>query len=183
MNTITVGEFCRKFDAVKKGREWAYKQHPLKSKAPMSAIYPLLANAPDETLLLWTAIQDGVFPEETLREFARWCALQVVHLWDAPEIVIEYLQTGDEELMVAAAYAAAFTASDIREAARAEVARIAHEAAHEADCVTPRAAAFAAAGRIARAAAFGAYYAALVGGLERQKQNEKLLSYGNPFMD
>lgn len=43
---------------------------------------------------------------EVLRTFARWCALQVVHLWDAPEVVVEYLRTGDESLRSAARAAA-----------------------------------------------------------------------------
>ena len=46
--------------------------------------------------------------EPILREFARKCALGVIHLWDAPPVVKDYLKTGDE-----AAWAAA------REAARA----------------------------------------------------------------
>ena len=41
-----------------------------------------------------------------LREFARWCALSVVHLWDAPDVVRQYLETGDETLRVDAAKAA-----------------------------------------------------------------------------
>ena len=40
--------------------------------------------------------------DNVLREFARWCALQVVHLWDCPIDVIEYLQTGDKDLRDAA---------------------------------------------------------------------------------
>ena len=39
---------------------------------------------------------------ELLREFARWCALSVIHLWDAPDIVRQYLETGDEKLRYAA---------------------------------------------------------------------------------
>jgi hypothetical protein len=35
-------------------------------------------------------------------EFARWCALQVIHLWDAPEVVKCYLETGDESFRDAA---------------------------------------------------------------------------------
>ncbi len=35
-------------------------------------------------------------------EFARWCALQVIHLWDAPEVVKEFLETGDESKREAA---------------------------------------------------------------------------------
>ena len=35
---------------------------------------------------------------EVLREFTRWCALQVIDEWDAPDVVREYLETGDEWL-------------------------------------------------------------------------------------
>jgi hypothetical protein len=37
-----------------------------------------------------------------LRTFARRCALDVIHLWDAPQIVREYLETGDETKRAAA---------------------------------------------------------------------------------
>ena len=33
---------------------------------------------------------------EIIRKFTRWCALEVISLWDAPDIVHEYLKTGDE---------------------------------------------------------------------------------------
>jgi hypothetical protein len=39
---------------------------------------------------------------DTLRHFERLCALDVIHLWDAPEIVRRYLETGDESIRVAA---------------------------------------------------------------------------------
>ncbi len=48
--------------------------------------------------------------EKLLREFARWNALQVIHLWKAPQVVRDYLETGDEKLREAA-YAAAYTAA------------------------------------------------------------------------
>ena len=59
---------------------------------------------------------------ETLRAFARWSALQVIHLWGAPAVVREYLETGDESKRVAAGQAA-------REAARAAAWEAAREAA------------------------------------------------------
>lgn len=31
-------------------------------------------------------------------EFARWCALQVIDLWNAPSIAKDYLESGDENL-------------------------------------------------------------------------------------
>ena len=34
--------------------------------------------------------------EPLLREFARWCAAQVLHLWAAPQVVKDYLATGDD---------------------------------------------------------------------------------------
>lgn len=37
-----------------------------------------------------------------LRDFARHCAREVLPLWDAPEVVRRYLETGDETLRAAA---------------------------------------------------------------------------------
>lgn len=39
---------------------------------------------------------------DTARTFARWCALQVAHLWNMPDVVRKYLETGDEKIMDAA---------------------------------------------------------------------------------
>jgi hypothetical protein len=49
--------------------------------------------------------------EPILREFARKCALSVTHLWDAPRVVRQYLETGDESLRAAARDAAAWDAA------------------------------------------------------------------------
>ena len=55
----------------------------------------------------------GADATEVLRQFARMCALDVVHLWDAPEVVVRYLKTGDESIRDAAwdAWAAARNAA------------------------------------------------------------------------
>ena len=74
---------------------------------------------------------------EVLQSFARKCALDVVHLWEAPPVVRRYLRTGDPKLRAAA-----------RDAARA-AARAAAWAAGGA----ARDAAWAIAGAIARATA------------------------------
>lgn len=37
-------------------------------------------------------------PKQAQEEFARWCALQVIHIWNAPKVVREYLETGNEEI-------------------------------------------------------------------------------------
>jgi hypothetical protein len=57
-----------------------------------------------------TAMLSPEATEQLLRGFARWCALQVIHLWDAPDVVRQYLETGDESLR-AAAWAAASAAA------------------------------------------------------------------------
>jgi hypothetical protein len=49
--------------------------------------------------------------EALLREFARACARDVLHLWDAPDVIKQYLESGDEQLR-AAAMAAAWDARD-----------------------------------------------------------------------
>lgn len=69
-----------------------------------------------ERTILWR-----LSPEDTdavLRRFARWAALQVIRLWDAPQVAREYLETGNEDLRDAAydaargdASAAAFSAA------------------------------------------------------------------------
>ena len=43
---------------------------------------------------------------EILRKFARMCALDVIHLWYPPDVVVRYLKTGDESLRDAAGDAA-----------------------------------------------------------------------------
>ena len=59
--------------------------------------------------------------ERILRNFARWCALDVAHLWDMPEDVRQYLETGDESVR-SAAETAAWTAARAAAEAAAEAA-------------------------------------------------------------
>ena len=94
---------------------------------------------------------------EVLRSFTRKCALDVVHLWEAPPVVKRYLRTGDPKLRVAAratAKAAAGAASGAAawNAAWA-TARAAARAAAWAAGGAARDAAWATAGAIARATA------------------------------
>ncbi len=44
--------------------------------------------------------------EDALHRFARMCALDVVHLWDPPAVVLRYLKTGDPTLRAEAKDAA-----------------------------------------------------------------------------
>jgi len=73
-----------------------------------------------ERTILWS-----VNGEVLLRDFARRCALDVIHLWDAPEIVARYLKTGDETIRDAAGDAAGAAAWAAAEAAARAAARAA----------------------------------------------------------
>ena len=53
----------------------------------------------------------GFDATDILRLFARKCALDVIHLWDAPDVVKRYLETGDESLRDAAGDAAGAAAA------------------------------------------------------------------------
>ena len=50
--------------------------------------------------------------EQLLFAFARWCALQVVDNWPAPQVVKDWLETGDPELQ-SAAWSAAWSAAEM----------------------------------------------------------------------
>ena len=97
---------------------------------------------------------------EQLRCFARECALSVIHLWDAPDVVVQYLRTGDEKYR-AAARAAAAAAAATAVAARAAA------AAAAATAVADWGAAAAAAATATAAADWGAVRATAT--IERQK--------------
>jgi hypothetical protein len=92
--------------------------------------------------------------DKLLREFARKCALQVIHLWNCPRIVKDYLETGNENLR-AAAWAAAGDAAwaAAGDAARAAAGAAAGAAAWAAAWAAAGDAAWAAAGDAARNAA------------------------------
>jgi hypothetical protein len=87
----------------------------------------------------------------TCRAFARRVALDVIHLWDAPDVVKQYLETGDESLRYAA-FSAAYAASSAASAAAS--------AAHAAASYSAASAAFSASYSAASAAHDAAYYAA-----------------------
>ena len=70
---------------------------------PITLLQILDSNGLDDALWCLRACPDS---EAFSRAVARWCALQVAHLWDTPEIARRYLETGDESLR-AASWAAA----------------------------------------------------------------------------
>jgi hypothetical protein len=101
-----------------------------------------------------TALAGGKDASPMLHAFARSCALDVIHLWDAPAVVREYLETGDETKRDAA-WAAADAAWAAARAAARDAARAAADAAWaaaDAAWAAARDAAWAAARDAARAA-------------------------------
>ena len=98
---------------------------------------------------------------EGLRYFARMQALSVIHLWDAPDVVLDYLMTGDEVNRDAARAAAWATASAVAWYAASAAAWDAASAAAMATASaaawdTARASAWYAASAAARASAWAA---------------------------
>ena len=103
--------------------------------------------------------------EAELFQFSRWSALQVIHLWDAPAVVREFLETGNDALRAAARDAARAAPWDSARASAWDAARdaaraAARDAASAAAWDSARAAARAAAWDSARAAAWNAARAA-----------------------
>jgi len=109
-----------------------------------------------------------------LRKFARLCALDVIHLWDAPPVVIRYLKTGDESIR-AAAWAAA--RDDAWAAARAA----ARDAAWAAARAAARDAAWAAAWDAVRGATWTAASDAALAAA-RDAQNRRLTRMLNKLL-
>ena len=86
-------------------------------------------NPPDKVCARRRKILATIDAKKMLREFARWCALKVAHLWDCPEAVRLYLETGKDSLR-AAAWDAAWDAAWA--AARAAAWDAARDAARDA---------------------------------------------------
>jgi hypothetical protein len=129
----------------------------------------------------------GYDAEQELRLFARQCALDVIHLWDAPDIVRQFLETGDESIR-AAASAAAWAASDAARYAASAASDAARAAARDAraaawDASDARAAAWDAsdaASDAARAAARDASAAARAAARDAQNNRlQKLIEEGH----
>ena len=85
--------------------------------------YDALAYAPGPTLCLVECGGEIIYGEdklvcaertilkqfditELLQDYARWCALCVVHLWNCPSVVLEFLKTGNVALAKRAKVAA-----------------------------------------------------------------------------
>ena len=108
-------------------------------------------NPPDKIVGRRRKIVASIDATDLLREFARWCALQVIHLWECPDVVRRYLETGDESIRAAARDAAG---ADARDAARVAAWVAARDATRDAAWEAARDAAWAAARDADRAAAW-----------------------------
>ena len=121
-----------------------------------------------------TYLSGGIDVSETLRKFARMCALNVVDMWEAPEVVIRYLKTGDKSIRAAAWAAARDEARGAaRDAARTAARDEAPAAALAAARATARGAARATALAAAKDDALDAAYTASWDEA-RRKQNKRL---------
>lgn len=131
-----------------------------------------------ERKILWRLSAEET--ENVLREFARWAALQVINLWNAPDVVREFLETGKEELRAAAAAAADAVAYD---AAAVYGYGVAAYGAYAAADAAADAAAYDAAAYCAYAVAYAVAYAAAVDCDMPRTQNEKLEEMVNKAHD
>jgi hypothetical protein len=104
-----------------------------------------------------------------LRYFTRMQALSVAHLWDAPDLVLDFLMTGDESISAAAnaaantaaaTYAAAYTAANTDANAAAYTAANAATYAAAAAYIAANTATYTAANTATYAATYAAAYAA-----------------------
>lgn len=121
-----------------------------------------------ERTILWRVDGRDIVPA-----FARWCALQVIDRWDAPEVVRRFLETGDQTI---AARDAAEAAEAAERVAWAERTTREERSAAEAAAWAARAgrAVEAAAWEEAYAAAQAADEAAWAGGPSLAESNDRL---------
>jgi len=113
---------------------------------------------------------------EAVQRFARLCALDVIHLWDAPDVVRRFLETGDRAI-VEAAWNAAMDAADAawitaRDARAVQAARAAADAAWAAQDAWAAIGTATTAWAARRAAVWAAVNAAVT--VVRTKQNKRL---------
>ena len=84
-----------------KGWYFGQKSNKLHDKNCAISVLDALMNS-DGPILYCVDVPDGIDCTDVLREFARWCALQAAHLWNAPDMVLRYLETGDNSMINAA---------------------------------------------------------------------------------
>ena len=145
-----VGDTLRDGSAIPKDGEW------LKVKTPLSLCnhglhaslnpFDALQYAPGETLCRVALRGEIVHGDdklcasermiicrmdatELLRYFARMQSLSVVHLWDAPDVVLDYLMTGIEDIRAASSDASSYASRSASSDASSYASRAASSAA------------------------------------------------------
>ena len=139
----------------------------------------------DKVVASERTIRATIDATDLLRRFARQCATDVLHLWDAPDVVRQYLETGDESIRTdahSAAHSAAWDTgklSNVSSFAARTAARTAAGAA--AGAAEPDAVWFAArkATRDATNATYWAAEAAAAGDTARDAQRDRFAQMVN----
>ena len=178
---FTDGYHLRDGAPLEVGREYVFDGDPVMCESGYHAsrhVFDAMANAPgpilsrveckeitdecdDKLVCRRRRVIATIDATKILQKFARMCALDVIHLWDAPDVVVRYLKTGDESLRDAAriaAWDARSAAWDTGDAAR-DTRDDAREAAWSAAMDAARIAAWAAAWNDAMSAARSAAWA------------------------
>lgn len=135
----------------KSGLHWSREPFDALEHAPGSTlclveVRGIVEEQPDKGVSMERKIIARMDATEMLRYFARMQALSVIHLWDAPDVVLDYLMTGDEgirDAVVDSAWASAWDAAwaSAWDAARASAWDAARAAAWSAARAAARAAA------------------------------------------
>ena len=123
---FTNGYHLRDGQLLETGREYVFDGEPVMCKCGYHAsrhVFDALSYAPgpilsrveckeitdecgDKIVCRRRRVIATIDATKILQKFARMCALDVIHLWDAPDVVVRYLKTGDESLRDAARSAA-----------------------------------------------------------------------------
>ena len=119
---FTDGYHLRDGAPLEVGREYVFDGEPVMCECGYHAsrhVFDAMANAPgpilsrveckeitdecdDKLVCKRRTVIQTIDATKILQKFARMCALDVIHLWDAPDVVVRYLKTGDEALRDAA---------------------------------------------------------------------------------
>ena len=123
---FTNGYHLRDGQLLETGREYVFDGDPVMCESGYHAsrhVFDAMENAPgsilsrveckeitdecdDKLVCRRRRVIATIDATKILQKFARMCALDVIHLWDAPDVVVRYLKTGDESLRDAARSAA-----------------------------------------------------------------------------
>ena len=123
---FTDGYHLRDGEPLEVGREYVFDGEPVMCECGYHAsrhVFDAMMNAPgpilsrveckeitdecgDKIVCRRRRVIATIDATKILQKFARMCALDVIHLWDAPDVVVRYLKTGDESLRDAARIAA-----------------------------------------------------------------------------